>query len=82
MSYFNVGVFYFTLANFRPEMRSKLNSIFLFGVAKSTVIVEHGFNRILERFVSDMKHLIVSTFYNTIMSYYMFLSPFSRMAYR
>lgn len=66
MSYFNVGVFYFTLANFRPEMRSKLNSI-LFGVAKSTVIVEHGFNRILERFVSDIKHLIVSMFYNTIM---------------
>ena len=72
--YFFVGVFYFTLANFHPALRSKLNSIYLFGVIKNPILTEYGFNKVLQSFVDDMKQLVSYTFELRHAFYYNFLS--------
>ena len=58
----STGVFYFTLGNILPKNRSSLKAIYLLAVAKSSVVREYGFGRILQPFITDMNHLTVSIF--------------------
>ena len=57
---FILGVFYYTLAIFHRSVRSKISSIYLFAVVKSTNLSEYGFNKVLRPFVQDMIKFIVS----------------------
>lgn len=50
----HVGFFYYTLGNFRPELRPSLKSIQLVCIVKSTFIDKYGINTILEPFMKDI----------------------------
>ena len=52
-----IAVFYYTLANIRPEFRSKLSAIQLLAVAKADDIHTYGCDALLEPFVTQMKLL-------------------------
>ena len=54
---FKLGCVFFTLGNIRPQYRSKLKSIFLVSVAKSSTIKVNGIDSILKPFVRDLKVL-------------------------
>ena len=47
------GLFYFTLGNIKPALRSKLKCIFLLAVVESRLIEKYGMNTILEPFVES-----------------------------
>lgn len=52
-----IGLFYYCLTNINPSLRSKLQSIMLFAVVKTSYIVEHGVGVILEPLIEDLKRL-------------------------
>lgn len=67
-----VGMFYYTLTNIDPTLRSRLHAIMLLAVAKSQVINTYGINEILKPFVDEMMELesVCSSSYTTcILSY-------------
>ena len=51
-------MFYFTLGNINPKMRSKLRSIQLLAICKQKLIKQYGMNKILKPFVDDIKTLV------------------------
>ncbi|XP_065894098.1 uncharacterized protein [Dysidea avara] len=52
-----LGSFYFTLGNLSPKYRSKLTSIYLLALVKSTFISTYGMDAVLKPFINDMKKL-------------------------
>lgn len=57
----NLGMFYFTLGNVRPQNRSKLSAINLVAIAKYKHVSQYGMDAILKPFVKDLKKLVSST---------------------
>lgn len=51
------GAFYYCLANIEPALRSKLQSIMVLAIVKTSYIAEHGVDTILEPFINDIKRL-------------------------
>ena len=51
----SIGLFYYTLGNLPPRLRSALKSIQLLTVCKFTDIVHYGINTILEPIVESVK---------------------------
>ena len=51
-----VAFFYFTLGNFRHEIRSKLDAIFLLAV-KTARLKKYGFDEVFKPFLDDLKEL-------------------------
>ena len=47
----------FTLGNFRHEVRSKLDAIFLLAVVKTSHVKKYGFDEVLKPFLNDLKKL-------------------------
>ncbi len=58
MFWLNTGLFYFTLGNISPKLRSKLSSIQLVSIVKCTVLKKYGMNAVLRPFVEDVKKLV------------------------
>ncbi len=54
---YGIGIFYYTLGNIRPRLRSSLKSIHLVCVVKTKLIQKYGINAVLEPFVNDLKLL-------------------------
>ena len=54
---FNVGLFYYTLGNIRPELRSTQRSIQLIACVTSPVLEKYGFQLILKPFIDDVNSL-------------------------
>ena len=52
------GSFYFTLGNLSTKYRSKLTSIYLLALVKSTFISDYGKDAALKPFIDDMKKLV------------------------
>ena len=52
-----IGLFYYQLGNLSPQYRSSTKSIHLVAIAKSSVIVKYGANKILEPFMDAIKKL-------------------------
>lgn len=52
-----IAFFYFTLGNFRQEVRSKLDAIFLLAVVKTAHLKKYGFDEILKPLLNDLKIL-------------------------
>ena len=53
----SIGLFYYTLGNLPPRLRSALKSIQLLTVCKYTDIVHYGIDIILEPIVESVKQL-------------------------
>ena len=45
------------LGNLHPKYRSRVSTIQLVALAKTSVIQQHGINKILEPFIEDIKSL-------------------------
>ena len=54
---FVVGLFYYTLGNIRPELRSTQRSIQLIACVTSPILVKYGFQSILKPFIDDVNTL-------------------------
>lgn len=52
-----VGLFYFVLANIHPHVRSQLQCIVPFAIAKTKHLKEYGVHKLLKPFVSDVNKL-------------------------
>lgn len=52
-----LGMFYFTLGNLRPELRSTQRSIQLISCVSSENIKRYGMHEILKPFISDVNSL-------------------------
>ena len=52
------GTFYFSLGNLSPKYRSRLTSIHLVALVKSSFIGAYGIDAILKPFADDMKKLV------------------------
>ena len=50
-------MFYYTITNIDPMLRSRLGAIMLLAVAKSEVISKYGIDEILKPFVEEMMEL-------------------------
>lgn len=55
--YTPVGVFYYSIGNLPPSLRSCLHSIQLVAIVKTRFIEKYGVDKILEPFVHDLKEL-------------------------
>lgn len=51
------GFLHFMLGNLSPKYRSRVNLIQLIALTKSSVIQQHGMDKILEPFIKDIKLL-------------------------
>ena len=51
-------MFYYTLGNINPNMRSKLRGIQLLAICKQKLIKQYGMNKALKPFVDDIKKLV------------------------
>lgn len=59
-----VGLFYYTLGNVEPRLRSQLSAIHLVAVVRTNYIDAYGVDEILRPFVEDIKKLeSVSCYY-------------------
>ncbi len=58
------ATFYFTLGNVQPKFRSKLSSIQVVTIVKSTVLGVYGMDAVLRTFVDDLKKLVSSVSVN------------------
>lgn len=56
-SVLSVGLFYYTLANLRPELRSSHKAIQLIACVSCPVLSKYGFKPILEPFIKDVNIL-------------------------
>ena len=54
----DTGMFYFTLGNLSPRLRSKLTSIHLIAIVKTTIISLYGMDAILQPLINDLKKLV------------------------
>ena len=52
-----LGLFYFSLANIDPALRSKLNLILLLSVVEVSSIDKYGINEILKPVVAEIEQL-------------------------
>ncbi|XP_065901791.1 uncharacterized protein [Dysidea avara] len=52
-----LGLFYYTIANLRPELRSTHRSIQLVAVVKSSLLANYGFSEALKPFIDDVTKL-------------------------
>ena len=52
------GAFYFTLGNLPPKYRSRLTSIHLLALVKSSFISQYGMDAIMKPFIQDLKKLV------------------------
>ena len=52
-----VGMFYYTLGNLRPELRSTQRSIQLIACVKSPLLGKYGFEAVLRPFIDDVNSL-------------------------
>ena len=52
-----IGLFYFSLGNYEPRLRSLMNSIYLVTVVKTAYIDKYGIDTILEPFLNDVSRL-------------------------
>ena len=57
MAYIVLDVFYYTIGNFRPELRSTHCCIQLIAVVTHPLLKKYGFREILNPFVNDVKML-------------------------
>lgn len=69
MWYSNAGAFYFTIGNISPKYRSRLSSIQLLALVKSTLISTYGIDMILKPFVDDIKKLVCIYVRHTLMKF-------------
>ena len=53
----HLGMFYYTLGNLRPELRSTQRSIQLIACVTSPLLVKYGFESILKPFINDVNIL-------------------------
>lgn len=53
----HLGMFYYTIANLRPELRSTHRCIRLIAVVTSPLLQKYGFGKILKPFISDVNKL-------------------------
>ena len=53
------GSFYFILGNLPPRYRSRLTSIYLLALVKSSVIVDYWMDAVMQPFIDDLKKLVV-----------------------
>lgn len=51
------GMFYYTITNIHPALRSRLQTIMLLSVVESKYIEMYGIDEILKPFVSEMMEL-------------------------
>ena len=51
------GMFYYTLGNIRPELRSTQRSIQLILCVSCPILQKYGFERILQPFIEDVNTL-------------------------
>ena len=58
MCMYNVGFFYFTVANVSPKYRSLLRAINLVALVKKKWIKQYSMNAILKPIVKDIKKLV------------------------
>lgn len=54
-NYNEVIGFYFMIWNINPKYHSKVGSIKLLALVKSSLIAKHGINKMLQPFVNDIK---------------------------
>ena len=54
-NYYDLGAIYFCLANIDVALRSKLESINLVALFKSTLLSEYSLNDVLKPLVDDLK---------------------------
>lgn len=54
---YQLGLFYYQLANIKSVYRAKLNSIYLFAICKKEYMREFGLNEVLKPLVEDLKEL-------------------------
>ena len=52
-----IGMFYYTLGNLRPELRSTHRAIQLIACVKSGILEKYGFQSILKPFIDDVNDL-------------------------
>ena len=52
------GAFYFTVGNLSPKYRSRLSSIYLVALLKTTYIGHYGMDSVLKPIVTDVKELV------------------------
>lgn len=52
-----IGLFYYTLGNFQPCLRSPTNSIQLIAVVKTSFVEKYGMDTMLKPFVKDITKL-------------------------
>lgn len=59
MYYANIhlGVFYYTIANVQPELRSTHCCIRLIAVVTSPLLSKYGFDKVLKPFIDDINKL-------------------------
>ena len=62
-------MFYFNLANIRPELRSNLATIQLLTIVKSTYLNKYGIDKILEPFIQEINQLEKVTQKNKMHAY-------------
>ena len=55
--YFLLGLFYYTLGNLEPRLRSPTNAIQLVSIVKTSYIDKYGIDMILEPFVQAITKL-------------------------
>ena len=67
LAYLLVGMFYYTITNIDPSLRSKLDAIMLLAVANFNVINRYGIDEILKPFIEEMMELEhVKSFKNNV----------------
>ena len=52
-----LGLFYFTLKNIEPALRSRLQGIWLLAIVRTKYISDYGINTILEPIIRELKML-------------------------
>ena len=52
-----IGMFYYTLGNLRPELRSTQRSIQLIACVTSPILEKYGFEAVLRPFIDDVNTL-------------------------
>ena len=57
MSFYYLGLLYYTLGNIEPKLRSKLQSIQLLCIVKDVFVQQYGIDAILAPFVEEIKLL-------------------------
>ncbi len=53
-----VGIFYFTLLNLHPKLRSKYTAIHLMALCNTSYIDKYSMNAVIRPFVDDLKKLV------------------------